>query len=130
MGKQFVPVTDDLTVMLPAQDDEGWYFFDAIANGWAVYHVFDMFDPEDMDGEFALRGVYTVDCLGTGGIETHTYTEPTVHCKRCGQRMRVLDVRVSEKPNGGIYKQMSQVEYACTCGAKYTEQDGWDIPLV
>ena len=62
--------------------------------------------------------IYTFDDLGIGGIiDRHEIIfVQTIHCKRCGQRMKIAEIPC-ENFRGFPFRQ--DLTYTCPCGMKY-----------
>lgn len=118
MKKQFLPVPDNVTVMLKGHDKNNEIFFDAVDSGWVVY--FALTD----DGELS---VYAIDpyCDGDFNDADDVILRRTVHCRKCGQRMTADDF-----PTDKLFVPSYIKPYSCNCGTTYNDRDGWNLPIV
>ena len=105
--KQLIPVPNEKTPLMYSPDikcfsDESGSMFYAL-----------MENQKDEEVRF-----YWIDCLGCGCILglCEVILEDTVHCKKCGQRMKIQDVPF-EDYDGGLIN--ADITYRCRCGMKY-----------
>lgn len=119
MDKQFVPVPEYLTALGVGETE----LYDLIANGECAFIVFD----EDVTKK-NLEPKYYTSMPGCGSDWAEIALVPTMHCKECGQRMKVDDIPL---PNsdwnipGVLYHCGNIISYTCNCGMKYDDKNGW-----
>ena len=117
MDKQFIPVPEYLTALSVGENE----LYDVVANGECAFIVID----SDVTDKGYEPKYYT--CMPECGSDyADIMLVPTVHCRECGQRMKVDDIPA---PDGkwnipGILAKGS-VRYTCNCGMKYDKEIGW-----
>lgn len=111
--RQLMPLPEVLTPMQRITDETGNEVFTDVSGSVYVAVV------ENDDGETDVCH-YVMDDGGTGSIG-FVLLKKTVHCKRCGQRMTIADIPVSE-----AYNPHRSVGYRCPCGTACTaSEDGF-----
>ena len=108
--RQIMPIGREYSPMILVHQDDGTNAYeDAICDGWSVMYAL---VDEEYGGHVAF---YVMDQLGGGEIdETGVRLVPTVHCNRCGRRMYAF-----------ARTDLGHVEYSCSCGMRYTKENGW-----
>lgn len=108
--KQIIPVPDNITVMLPADEDGKPFLFDTAREGWPAF-----FALVEVDGEDEVAA-YTLDSYGSPSISRDAKFLPAVRCRCCGAKMFVRD---QDELN------FRTAQYECPCGAAFSRETGW-----